>query len=135
MMVAVSRSDFYIITHGPCFVKTFFIFSKSVCVKEKNKRQAFNGLPPLVEVTGFEPAASSSRTKRSTKLSHTSICCLTFSVTAFILYRAFRQMSTLFQKKFPCIFQSSRAAECRPQSVNEIHLGRCRCCRAAARMK
>ncbi len=27
----------------------------------------------LVEVTGFEPAASSSRTKRSTKLSHTSI--------------------------------------------------------------
>ena len=28
---------------------------------------------PMVEVTGFEPAASSSRTKRSTKLSHTSI--------------------------------------------------------------
>lgn len=27
----------------------------------------------MVEVTGFEPAASSSRTKRSTKLSHTSI--------------------------------------------------------------
>ncbi len=26
----------------------------------------------MVEVTGFEPAASSSRTKRSTKLSHTS---------------------------------------------------------------
>ncbi len=28
----------------------------------------------LVEVTGFEPAASSSRTKRATKLRYTSIC-------------------------------------------------------------
>lgn len=33
----------------------------------------------MVEVTGFEPAASSSRTKRSTKLSHTSIFCCSLS--------------------------------------------------------
>ena len=28
-----------------------------------------------IEVTGFEPATSASRTQRSTKLSHTSIFC------------------------------------------------------------
>lgn len=32
----------------------------------------------LVEVTGFEPTASTSRTWRSTKLSHTSIYSLAF---------------------------------------------------------
>lgn len=45
----------------------------------------------LVEVTGFEPAASSSRTKRSTKLSHTSeyvyflaaLTCSFFSISDF----------------------------------------------------
>ena len=30
----------------------------------------------MVEVTGLEPAASASRTQRSTKLSHTSISCV-----------------------------------------------------------
>ena len=34
----------------------------------------------MVEVTGFEPAASSSRTKRSTKLSHTSKFCHTITL-------------------------------------------------------
>ena len=33
----------------------------------------------MVEVTGLEPAASASRTQRSTKLSHTSIINLIFS--------------------------------------------------------
>ena len=32
----------------------------------------------MVEVTGFEPAASASRTQRSTKLSHTSIFSLEY---------------------------------------------------------
>ena len=41
-------------------------------VKEK-ARSAFGSRPCLVEVTGLEPAASASRTQRSTKLSHTSI--------------------------------------------------------------
>ena len=30
--------------------------------------------PLIVEATGFEPATSASRTQRSTKLSHASIC-------------------------------------------------------------
>ena len=40
--------------------------------KGKGKAPNANGIRSLlVEVTGFEPTASSSRTKRSTKLSHT----------------------------------------------------------------
>ena len=45
----------------------------------------------MVEVTGLEPAASASRTQRSTKLSHTSISCV-----RIILYDFKQQMSSLF---------------------------------------
>ena len=37
------------------------------------KKSKSEDLDFLVEVTGFEPATSASRTQRSTKLSHTSI--------------------------------------------------------------
>ena len=42
------------------------------CLINKEKA-AFLRLSSLVEVTGLEPAASASRTQRSTKLSHTSL--------------------------------------------------------------
>ena len=45
--------------------------------RAKKKRNSFiQGVPSsLVEVTGFEPATSASRTQRSTKLSHASLFC------------------------------------------------------------
>ena len=55
----------------------------------------------MVEVTGFEPAASSSRTKRSTKLSHTSKP-LSFVVTRDSFYSISQNIPNVntFLKKF-----------------------------------
>ena len=50
----------------------------------------------MVEATGLEPAASWSQTKHSTKLSYASDFIFELSLTAFILYHAFRQMSIAF---------------------------------------
>ena len=41
--------------------------------RKNNKSRPFDLLLILVEMTGFEPAASASRTQRSTKLSHISL--------------------------------------------------------------
>ncbi len=54
---------------------------ESTITSAKNKRDAEASLLPLVGVTGFEPAASWSRTMRTTKLCHTPI--LSFSVSKF----------------------------------------------------
>ena len=53
---------------------------ESTITSAKNKRDAEASLLPLVGVTGFEPAASWSRTMRTTKLCHTPIIKLKFSV-------------------------------------------------------
>ena len=45
----------------------------------------------MVGVTGFEPAASWSRTKRSTELSHTPV------FLSYIFYHAIDLLSTIFQ--------------------------------------
>ena len=72
------------------------ILTKNLCRNEKQHPDLLNAVK-MVEVTGFEPAASSSRTKRSTKLSHTSkSSCQRFSVTALLVYRRNRFLSTLF---------------------------------------
>ena len=53
----------------------------------------------MVGMTGFEPAASASRTQRSTKLSHTSLFVLFRRSTQDILYYRDMEMSTGFFKK------------------------------------
>ena len=47
--------------------------------------QEFRRPCQVVEVTGFEPAASASRTQRSTKLSHTSLFVSSFNARHIIL--------------------------------------------------
>ena len=44
---------------------------RRIRIKNTGNPQA-SGIPSSVEATGFEPAASASRTQRSTKLSHAS---------------------------------------------------------------
>ena len=61
----------------------------------------------VVEVTGFEPATSASRTQRSTKLSHTSLFRCLFLLcrsTQDILYYRVSELSTGFLKKIKKIF-------------------------------
>ena len=54
-------------------IQFIFTLIKQFLLKSTKRPSAYaDGLFQMVEVTGFEPAASSSRTKRSTKLSHTS---------------------------------------------------------------
>ena len=62
----------------------------------RNISQDFFGIATVIGVTGFEPAASWSRTKHSTGLSHTPIAC--------ILYHNAAGLSIAFAKKlaFPC---------------------------------
>ena len=75
--ICISGSLFY----EPQFLKRpkiILSFLQHRCFNTKTPHRNVGFLPvffqyKLVEVTGFEPAASSSRTKRSTKLSHTSI--------------------------------------------------------------
>ena len=76
----------------------------TLCSFRAKKRNSFiQGVPSsLVEVTGFEPATSASRTQRSTKLSHTSLFRCLFLLcrsTQDILYYRDMEMSTGFFKK------------------------------------
>ena len=48
-----------------------FVPNEALYQAEPHLEMLLFDLKEVVEVTGFEPAASSSRTKRSTKLSHT----------------------------------------------------------------
>ena len=57
----------------------------------RNISQDFFGIATVIGVTGFEPAASWSRTKHSTGLSHTPIAC--------ILYHNAAGLSIAFAKK------------------------------------
>lgn len=87
---------------SPCF----FTEMKKTCIRLDT------GFQNMVEVTGFEPAASSSRTKRSTKLSHTSksLSSNRSFVTAFIVYRSSGALSTpffLFLKFFRSVHKSA----------------------------
>ena len=51
-----------------------------------------------IEVTGFEPATSASRTQRSTKLSHTSIFCTVASHNKKNYIRVWRICQHFFAK-------------------------------------
>ena len=57
-----------------------------------------------VDATGFEPATSASRTQRSTKLSHASMCFVLYrSHRTRLVYRTFSLLSTIilnFPKNF-----------------------------------
>ena len=53
------------------------------------KEELLRILLNLVEVTGFEPATSASRTQRSTKLSHTSILYFNCTLNKKISQRPF----------------------------------------------
>ena len=58
------------------FIKALFTFLNSAhhIISSKKQKERMNlSFCFLVEVTGFEPAASWSRTKRTTKLCHTSL--------------------------------------------------------------
>ena len=70
--------------------------TKKVQEIKKNPTKIARFQLDLVGVTGFEPAASWSRTKHSTGLSHTPI--------AYILYHNYLGLSIAFVKKFtfPC---------------------------------
>jgi hypothetical protein len=48
--------------------------------KAKNKPEQSELCSDVVEMTGFEPAASASRTQRSTKLSHISLSIYFFNI-------------------------------------------------------
>ena len=62
----------------------------------------------LVEATGFEPAASWSQTKHSTKLSYASLLGAVLTCphqTAYPLYRIFFRLSTVFRNFFVVFLQ------------------------------
>ena len=61
--------------------------------------QGFRRPCQVVEVTGFEPTTSASRTQRSTKLSHASIFCFLNSrpSTIAIIYDVYRNVNTFFE--------------------------------------
>ncbi len=50
----------------------------------RNISQDFCGIATVIGVTGFEPAASWSRTKHSTGLSHTPIACILYHNGEFV---------------------------------------------------
>ena len=56
-----------------------------LCRRQKRTSEQSGLCSDVVEVTGLEPAASASRTQRSTKLSHTSPYSLVFCPTHFII--------------------------------------------------
>ncbi len=58
--------------HGHRFADPFFI-SKTKTGYLLSYTRYQNRCPVIIEMTGFEPAASASRTQRSTKLSHISL--------------------------------------------------------------
>ena len=70
-----------------------------------------SGVPNhLVEATGFEPAASASRTQRSTKLSHASISLFISHILRLqkLLYSFPCHLSTLFLKNFSKISKNTK---------------------------
>ena len=46
----------------------------ALCFLQKKRSKRYKACSDVVEVAGLEPTASASRTQRSTKLSHTSLC-------------------------------------------------------------
>lgn len=68
----------YVEKLGEMITEQVRILTKNNADMKKQHPDQLNAVK-MVEVTGFEPAASSSRTKRSTKLSHTSISCCSLS--------------------------------------------------------
>ncbi len=65
--------------------------------EEKGVLKSQNPFKIGVEATGFEPAASASRTQRSTKLSHASICSKQLVYHTLILGECQEGLSDLFE--------------------------------------
>ena len=65
--------------------------------KNKGVLKSQNPYKIGIEATGFEPAASASRTQRSTKLSHASICSKQLVYHTLILGECQEGLSDLFE--------------------------------------
>ena len=72
---------------------------------QKNQSKRNKACSDMVEMTGFEPAASASRTQRSTKLSHISIlnCFIKNEFCYFSFFRAATPLTLAVPEKFSAL--------------------------------
>ena len=79
--------------------------SEPMTFQKKSRRERYIVRDDVVEMTGFEPAASASRTQRSTKLSHISIlnCFIKNEFCYFSFFRAATPLTLAVPEKFSAL--------------------------------